>query len=57
MMTVSALLNYLNSVTHVTTAGTTSKPPVVYFYSTTDTTLTNGANNVFNGINNTGDIV
>ena len=40
------------------TGGTPSKlPTTLYFYSITDTILTNGANNVFNGINSSGDIV
>jgi hypothetical protein len=54
--TVSCLLNYLNSVTVVTSQGMFTKLPTLYFYNKGDTTLTNGANNVFNGINNLGDL-
>jgi hypothetical protein len=55
-MTVGDELAYLNSHT-VRTGGTiTAKPTSIAFYGG-DTNLQNGADNVFNGINNTGDIV
>jgi hypothetical protein len=55
-LTVSQILAYLNSKTYITTAGSLTKLPKLYFYGSTDTTWTNGANNVLNGINQQGDI-
>jgi hypothetical protein len=53
---VSDLLAYFNS--HCARTGnTTSALPTFVFYGNNDATLLNGANNVFNGINNSGDIV
>jgi hypothetical protein len=54
--TVNYILSYLNSKTTVTTPGSITKLPVLYFYSKTDTTLTNGASNVLSGINQAGDL-
>jgi len=56
-LTVNQILSYLNSKTFVTKPGSYTTLPVVYFYNPKDTTLTNGANSVLNGINNAGDIV
>jgi hypothetical protein len=55
-VTVNNLLAYLNCKTYRTGGTTTGLPTGLYFYSSTDTTLSNGANIVFNGINNAGDI-
>jgi hypothetical protein len=55
-LTVNQVLSYVNSVTYVTTAGSYTKLPVLYFYSKTDTTLTHGADNVLTGISQAGDI-
>ena len=55
-LTVQAILDYLNGHTTVTTPGTLTKLPVLVFYGG-NTTLMNGANNVLDGIDNTGDII
>jgi hypothetical protein len=55
-MKVSELLAYFNSQC-VRTGGNYTTLPTFVFYGNNSTTLLNGANNVFNGINNTGDIV
>jgi hypothetical protein len=55
-LTVNTILSYLNSHTVITKTGSYSKLPTVYFYMLGDTTFTNGANNVLNGINQQGDI-
>jgi hypothetical protein len=55
---VSDLLSYFNSQTHSTGGGTPAAPtlPMFTFYGNNDPTLLNGANNVFSGITQTGDI-
>ncbi len=55
-VTVNALLTYLNGVTHRTGGTTTALPTALYFYTPTDTTLSNGANSVLSGLTNLGDI-
>ncbi len=56
LMTVSSLLSYFNSQTVRTGSSFTALPTFV-FYVNNNTSLLNGANNVFNGINNAGDII
>ena len=54
-MKVSDLLAYFNSKCVVTTAGDYTHLPTFVFYGG-DSALLDGANNVFGGINNTGNI-
>jgi hypothetical protein len=56
MMTVAAIMTYFDSKTTASGGTITKLPTTLYFYSKTDTTLTNGANNVLDGINQMGDI-
>ncbi len=58
LMKVSDLLAYFNSKT-VRTGGSynPNTMPSFVFYGNNSTSLLNGANNVFNGINNMGDII
>ena len=53
---VSVLLAYFNTECKVTKGGTYATLPTLVFYGNNDPTLLNGANNVFSGITNTGDI-
>ena len=53
---VSVLLAYFNTECKVTKGGTYATLPTFVFYGNNDPTLLNGANNVFGGITNTGDI-
>ena len=53
---VGNLLAYFNSKC-VRTGGTFTTLPTFVFYGNNSTSLLGGANNVFNGINNTGDII
>ena len=57
-VTVGTLLNYFNTKCARTPSGTSYNPtlPTFVFYGNNDPTLLNGANNVFGGITNTGDI-
>jgi hypothetical protein len=56
MLTVNQILSYLNSQATATGGTKSSLPTTLYFYSSTDIILTNGANIVLDGINNSGDI-
>jgi len=57
LMKVKNLLNYFNSKCARTGGSYTALPTSIVFYGNNDASMLSRANNVFNGINNKGDIV
>jgi hypothetical protein len=57
LLTVNQIMNYLNSKTSGRSGGSFTAPPSSIVFYGNNTTLENGANNVLDGIDQTGDII